>query len=474
MKSMYKLVSLFAALGLLLAACATPTAAPAPVVEATQPPSAPEATKAPEPTAAPSGEVIPTLGTYIAHPEVSGTVTFSNCWGGSRLPLIELWIQEFNVIYPNIKVVNDTQACDKLFQNQVTQLSAGDAPNVMMMQSFNFLMMKKTDSLMPLNDLIARDKVDLDAFYAPELNARTIDGSVYGLPNVTAGGQHLLFYNTTLLEKVGWDPTKPIETWQDLDSLVAPAKEQGLFVMDPAKLPDSQSMFTALLYANGGKLWSDDLKTITWNSPEGLEAAEWELQFIKAQAAKYEDLAIAGKRNDIISAPSFGAEKYIAALNGSWFFFQLKNEAPQVKYGVSTFPRNANNPNSKGYTFIEGGWAFAIPAGSKDVDAAWEWVKFTTASRYTCDFVAAQNRPSPLKMCNEDPRLVASTPYWNLLQTALGTGQQIPMTDIHVEFKQILLDMEDAIIYEKMTPKEALDTFAAKAQAKLDEWNKNR
>jgi hypothetical protein len=34
--------------------------------------------------------------------------------------------------------------------------------------------------------------------------------------------------------------------------------------------------------------------------------------------------------------------------------------------------------------------------------------------------------------------------------------------------------MEDAILYEKMPPKQALDTYARRGQALLDEWNAKR
>jgi ABC-type glycerol-3-phosphate transport system substrate-binding protein len=42
------------------------------------------------------------------------------------------------------------------------------------------------------------------------------------------------------------------------------------------------------------------------------------------------------------------------------------------------------------------------------------------------------------------------------------------------QFYQLWLDMEDAILYEKMPPKQALDTYAKRGQALLDEWNAKR
>jgi hypothetical protein len=40
------------------------------------------------------GVVVKALGReYLAYPDVKGTVQFSNCWGGARIPLVQQWIQ---------------------------------------------------------------------------------------------------------------------------------------------------------------------------------------------------------------------------------------------------------------------------------------------------------------------------------------------------------------------------------------------
>jgi ABC-type glycerol-3-phosphate transport system substrate-binding protein len=487
MRSVYRLMVVLLVLATLASACAAP-ATPAPVPAPTkapavaQPTAAPAATKAPAPAAtqpaAPAGgegQVIAALDRpYLAYPKVKGNIRFLNCWGGARVPLIEQWIKDFNAIYPDIKITNDTTDCSKILQTTVTQVAGGDAPNVVMVQSNNFPFLAKDNTLMALDDLVKRDKIDPAWWYTAEWNARTYNGKLYGMPNVVAGAMHLIYFNTGLMEKVGWDPKKPIATWQDLEAMVEPAKKAGLFVMDPAKLSTGMTALGVLIYANGGQYWTDDLKTVTLNSKEAIEAAEWELKFAKAQAGKYESLAAAGNRRDVIQAPTFGAEKYVTAINGSWFAFQLNQQATNVKYGISLFPKNANNPKSTGQTFIEGGWAFTIPNIAKDKEAAWEWIKFVTASKYECDFIASQVRPSPVKRCNEDPRLKNSTPYWGVIQDALSYAKQVPLTDIHPKFQEILFEAEDNILYEKMAPKEAMDKAQAAAQALLDEWNKTR
>jgi ABC-type glycerol-3-phosphate transport system substrate-binding protein len=56
----------------------------------------------------------------------------------------------------------------------------------------------------------------------------------------------------------------------------------------------------------------------------------------------------------------------------------------------------------------------------------------------------------------------------------LTAGISVPTTTLQPQFYQLWLDMEDAILYEKMKPKEAVDSYAKRGQALLDEWNAKR
>jgi multiple sugar transport system substrate-binding protein len=473
----------------LLAACA-PAAAPAPTAAPSKPAEAPKPADAAKPaapaaapaataapaakTGGPTGTVIKELGRdYLAYPDVKGTIQFSNCWGGARIPLVEnVWIKPFNAIYPNIKIENDVGDCPPLLQKQTTAVASGAPPNMLMLKSDGLPFFAEQKQILPLDDLMARDRVDPKWFYDAELATRKWSGKVYGLPNVTAGALHLLFYNTKLMEKAGLDPKSPPKTWQDLDAMVEPAKKAGLLVLDPAKVSSGQTVHEVLTYMNGGKYWTDDLKKITWNEPAGVEAAEWLLQFVKAQGGTYENVASGGDRKNVFQPQDWAPEKYMLSINGSWFFFQLKSSAPHIEYGATTFPTNAKNPSSKLATPADGGWAFSIATNGKDQEAAWEFIKYTTTSQSgACTFVKEQNRPSPAITCNEDPALKAGNPWWSVVETDLKANVAIPVAAIHPKMVNLFFEMEDAILFEKMPPKEALDKYAADAQKMLDEWN---
>ncbi|MBA2518283.1 MAG: extracellular solute-binding protein [Chloroflexia bacterium] len=410
---------------------------------------------------------------YLAYPETIGTVEFSNCWGGARILLIDQWIADFQAIYPNIQVQSNVSDCAAIREQQVASLAGGQPANVMMIKSDAIAFFAEQNAILGLDELMARDGIEPEWFYPGEMASRVWEGTTYGLPNVTAGALHLLFLNKGLLERIGVDPDQEITTWQDLDALVEPAKAAGLFVMDPAKVSTGMTAHMLLTYANGGRYWDDELTTILWNEPAGVEAAEWLLQFVQAQAGTYENLATGAARNNVIQATDWAPEQYVAMVNGSWSFFQLAETAPHIDYSAFIFPRNADNPASEGRTPSTGGWSFCLTQAGAD-QAAWEWVKFTCASNAACSFVIEQNRPSPVEACNEDPALAEANPDWSVVVENLSKGVAVPCTSIHPQFLELWLEMEDAILFEELGPKEALDFYAEEGQRLLDEWNETR
>jgi ABC-type glycerol-3-phosphate transport system substrate-binding protein len=457
---------------------AAPAAKPAPAkpaeaakpTEAAKPAAAAPAAK----TGGPTGTVIKELGRdYLAYPDVKGSITFSNCWAGTRIKLVEdTWIKPFQAMYPNIKVQNDVGDCPSLQEKQTTMLASGSPSNVLMIRGGGLPFFAEQNQLDPLNDLMARDKIEQSWFYPAEMKTRIWKGKVYGLPNVTGGAFFMLYYNTKLMKKAGLDPDKPIKTWQDMDAMVEPAKKAGILVMDPFKSNVSQPAHMVYTYQNGGKYWDDDLKKIMWHEKEGVEAAEWLLQFVKAQGGKYENVAIGGNRKDTVNPPDWAPERHMLAMNGSWFPFLLKTTAPHIEYGVTTLPINGKNPNSKLATPADIGWAFSIPVKAADKEAAWEWIKYITLSKPgACEFVKAQNRPSPVIACNEDPAVAAGNPWWKVVEADLKANVPIAVTSIHPKFADLAYEMEDAFLYEKMPVKEALTSYAERAQKMLDDYN---
>jgi multiple sugar transport system substrate-binding protein len=418
-----------------------------------------------------SSTTIRTLGReYRAYPEIAGTVRFANGWDATHVALMDGWIADMAAIYPSIKVESEDVDGVSTHERLVTALASGRPPNAVMLRSESIAFFAEQGGLLPLDSLMVRDGVTADWFSSSELITRTWHGQTYGLPQTTDGAQHLLFVNLGLMEKVGVDPATSIGTWQDLEALVEPARRSGVFVVDPIKVTAGVTGHQLWTYANGGRYWDDDVKKIGWTEPASVEAAEWMLKLVKAQAGDYARLASPGDPRTALSAEQWAAERYLCCVNDAGWFFQLQQQAPNIRYAAYPFPRNAQNGRSRGETPSVGGWTLAIPKSAREWEAAWEWLKLTAVSESACTFAERQRRPSPLAWCDERAGLSSAHPYRAALSTSLARSVRLPLSPIQPQLEQRARQMQDEILRERRTPAAALESAARDAQRLLDDW----
>ncbi len=416
--------------------------------------------------------VVETGREYLAYPDTSGVVQFSNCWDNARTPLIEAAIAELGAICPGIKVENDVNGCDSLRERQVTALASGSPPNVMMLKSDSTAFLAEQGALLPLDELMARDRVRPDWFRPAELQARIWEGKTYGLPNATAAAQHLLIVNTGLLEKLKVDPAQPIRTWQDLDALVEPARRAGLRVLDPIRIAIGMTGHQVWTYANGGRYWDDGLRSILWDDEPGVEAATWLRQFVAAQTGTFVGTAPGGS-TAMVEPEEWGAEQYVCCIGDAGWPFRARHGASHVRLAVYDFPRNAANPASTGATPSTGGWMLSIPRAARDQAAAWEWVKMMTVGRSACTFAERQERPAPLVDCPGATHR-SGDPTWTAVTSALSKSVAVPTSPIHPRLEQVYRDMQSAILTDWQAPRDVVEAYARTAQQLLDEWQSKR
>jgi multiple sugar transport system substrate-binding protein len=411
---------------------------------------------------------------YRAYPEVAGTVQFANCWDGPSIPLVEGWIADMAAMYPSIKVESVLADAASMREQLVTALAAGAPPNAIMLKSDSIAFFAEQGALLPLDGLLTRDGISNDWFPPSEVASRTWDGHIFGLPQTIDGAQHLLFVNVALLDKIGVDPARPIRTWQDLDALVDPARRAGLLVMDPTRVAVGMTAHQVWTYANGGRYWDDELKKISWLEPAGVQSAEWLVRFVNAQAGSYERLASDGDPRTPLSAREWAAGRYVCCVNGAGWPFQLQMPGHRTNYAVYEFPTNGENPRSMGETPTTGGWTLAIPRTARDQEAAWEWLKLTTVSDSACAFNERQRRPSPLAGYDDRSGLRAAHPYWATIGASIAKSVPVPVAPIQPRLEQVYRAMQEAILLERRSSNDALESAARDAQQLLDNWNAKR
>ena len=433
-----------------------------------------------EATAVPEGKRIAEVGPYLARTGVSGEVVFTNAWGGTRIPLMNKQIEEFNQFYPNITIKSEVSKSSDLEKLNLSAIAAGTPPGVMMLRAdiIPFMVSKKV--LRPLDDLVKRDELKpYEVFYRGELDTRKYEGKLWGLPQVVGGSRHFVYYNLGLLDKLGLDANNLPQTWQDLDKWADVVKSglPGSYLLEPNHTCGSHPPLLVWMTTNNGKYINDEMTKITFNSPEGLETLQWLLQFVKRQAAGYAEMAITeAKRFDCDLPPqSWAKGVYVAQTSGVHRVNQLRTAVPDLKWTATMLPYNGKNPKAEFGTPTFAGWAFMMPANLKDPNPAWEWIKYATAGEGQANFIVRrQVRASPAKIYNDDPIPRKENPIWDVVIDDLAAAKPIPVTPVHTDLREIMYSLTEEVLFEKKSPKEALESGAAQAQKVLDGWNAKR
>src|ERR671935_226959 len=150
-----------------------------------------------------------------------------------------------------------------------------------------------------------------------------------------------------------------------------------------------------------GELYSIDLKTVTFNNPQGVATLQWMIDFIKKYYGGVQHYA------DFFtnSTGESGQFPFYQNRQGIWFnnvstFFHIKTLAPHLNYSVALRPYNSANAHaqSHGVAGLSFGWGYVIPKGFDPATnhAAFEWIRAITYDKPACQFMLAQERPSPL------------------------------------------------------------------------------
>lgn len=405
------------------------------------------------------------------------TIDYWNWWDVQRQELMDAIIADFQEEFPNITVNNVPQTWDRRDEVVTTALAGGDPPEIIMASRQEIVKFADSGAIAPITQFVEEEGLDLERYYPSEIESMWWEDELYALPMPTAGGETgLYFYNTQLFEEAGLDPENPPETWAEFDEATAALtqmSENGALEIPGSNLALSAPAFLAQLYTNNGTLYSDDLKTIAWNSAEGVETLTWMFEYVQRHFGGHQNFL------DWMNAIQPGERRFDQGRLAMEFqnvsaFFHIKNNAPDLQYGVHFRPYNADNPDAKsqGVAALTFGWGYIIPSGLDEAtqEAAFKFIKRITYDEAACDFMLQQERPSPLKDCNENPEYQEINPHWDKVVQSMENDVSVGIVPVQSEIISVLTDYIDLVAFEEMSPEEGLNMAAEEAQGILDDY----
>ncbi len=290
----------------------------------------------------------------------SGEITI---WdrSGDLFEVFEGVIDDFNAVYPDIKVNHVAVDIDAKLQN--TLITGADVPDGVFLDDakisgYTDYLWNLGDVLQPYLGDMAQQKIDVN----------TVDGAIYGVPYDLNPG--LLFYNATALEAAGVDASA-IETYDDLLEAARRYKEA---VPEAGPIHLEQSAFLGQLqlemYASQlGTSIADADGELRLDSPEYRRILEF-LDTVRAEGlgtrAEYltpTDIAEMDNGNQVFYPWaiwfSFAPQQMLDQTSGDWRAMELPAwDAGGARSGAM------------------GGSSFVLPKDGANADLAWLFYEF--------------------------------------------------------------------------------------------------
>lgn len=291
-------------------------------------------------------------------------LTMWGSWGGDQVGQLEKQLEGFNASQDKYHVTYMVQ--DSMEQKLLTAIASNEVPDIVLWDRFNTGVYAPKGALAPIDDYIAKDNIDMSQFYAPAVDEMTADGIVYGIPLTV--DTRVLFYNKDMLAQAGVDPAS-ITDWNSLrDAAVKLTKWDGDKLVQSGFSLKDVGLFNNWIGQAGGKMIDDSVNppVAAFNTEAGLTVLEYWNQLLN------EDKVYQLGFEDGFGGDGFKAGKVALAFNGPWTLESYKEAG--LNFGVIGQPEGYHGEKSA----MMGGFGLVIPNGSKNPDAAWEFIKWWT------------------------------------------------------------------------------------------------
>jgi multiple sugar transport system substrate-binding protein len=383
----------------------------------------------------------------IASPgvEASGTITFWHFFTDRESAAIQGVVNDFQASHPKIKViVKDGQDDDKM----TTAIAAGGGPDVGLSYSTDIVgKFCQSGAWQDLTSYLKRDKIDLSQIPSPVLNYTQYNGKRCTMPFLNDA--YGIYYNKAMFAAAGIaDPPKT------LDELTADAKKltklnpDGSIKVagfDPAfgVYENSAAHFAPM---TGAKWLTNDGKSAIGTDPAWQELLTWQKSLVDWFGYNKLTKFNASFGDEFSAQNAFEAGKLAINMDGEWRIASIAADKSTVDYAVAPMPVAADKSTLYGSGYITGN-VIGISRGSKNPEAAWQFIKYLTT-----------NTDAMVKLANGIKNVPTLTPALNS-----------PNLSADANFK-LFLQISANPATSTTPPSGAGTTYQDDMQAFLDKW----
>ena len=371
-------------------------------------------------------------------PQLSGKVTFwDGVWNEETFPHLKaLWDAQ----YPDIELVGEYQSDQGMSDRYMLALQSGTAPDVVLCALDWVTTFGSAGLLAPLDEYIAADNIDTNAFVQGAVNASTINGQLYGLP--FRSETFTLYYNVDILSEAGYN--EPPETWEEVLEVAAATNRDNVsgFGLVGANFGNVSFQYITMLRSSGGDILTAD------NSASALDsaAASSSINLYK-ELAKYAPASLL-ENDNVANRNLFASGRVAMYVSGIFDAPEIINSNPDLNFACALYP-TAGGAERK---TILGGWSVAIPGSTANKDVAWTFVKFLTSSDIARTYTNTYTGTGvPAERFNDYPAEILA-PNSRALDYAVALPAVAPIVGI----RQTIFDNIALVLSDSLTPEAGL------------------
>lgn len=387
-------------------------------------------------------------------------IDFWHAMSGQNGEVLEQLVKKFNESQDNIVVKPSYQG--NYYENHskvLAAVAAGNQPDVTMVEIASigaFADAKVLEDLGPYAN-------GQEEKYIPGLMKNSYwNEKLYAVPFNRS--TPLLYVNRDMLKEAGLDPNGP-KTWDELKQYAKTLTKQegGKTVTNGFSTPIDIWFYEALVFQSGGKILSDDAKSLAINSSEGKAPLEFWAGMIKEGIMK----APPGEKYNAwdVAKQDFLNEQVGMIFTSTGDLKGLKDNA-KFEVGAAFLPANQS------YGVPTGGANLVMLAKSTEEEkkAAWEFMRWITDTPQTIPWsLETGYMPVTQEAVESQEMKVAfeKDPNVKVAIDQLEYANPRPMVPGYKELQEIIMTEIQRAVLGQATPDEALNAAAEKAQKLL-------
>jgi multiple sugar transport system substrate-binding protein len=161
----------------------------------------------------------------------------------------------------------------------------------------------------------------------------------------------------------------------------------------------------------------------------------------------------------------FFTGKVAFVISGNWVFSTMKDAAPNLDYGVTYIPAPSGQKTS-----WSGGWSLAILQGSKNIEAAYQLLRFVAGEEGQTLLAKEASSLPTMKSLLQRKDLYA--PEYEFFLNLLPVSKSRPPIPVGALYWDKLKEALEAVMTNSQTPEAALKAVVGEVQPQMDRYCK--